>query len=130
MPPTVFPVNSVKAMRGCLWLSGQERSEQRLPNFARECFEAYWSRDEDISQDEVLKCVCMAAGEDPSALLAGIAGPAIKEQLKVNTDELIARGGFGSPTMFLDGGDMYFGNDRLELLRAAILRKRAATLGP
>ena len=23
MPPTVFPVNSVKAMRGCLWLEPQ-----------------------------------------------------------------------------------------------------------
>ena len=129
MPPTVFPVNSVKAMRACLWLVGQERGEQRLCNFARLVFEAYWARDEDISQDEVLTRVCLAAGEDPTALLAGIGQPAIKEQLKANTDELIERGGFGSPTMFVDGDDMYFGNDRLEMLRVAVLRKRAAANG-
>ena len=38
---------------------------------------------------------------------------------------MIARGGFGSPTMFV-GGDMYFGNDRLELVRDAVLRRQAA----
>ena len=30
------------------------------------------------------------------------------------------RGGFGSPTMFLDGGDMYFGNDRIPLVVAKV----------
>ena len=42
-----------------------------------------------------------------------------------NTDELIERGGFGSPTMFLDGTDMYFGNDRLVLLDAAMAARSA-----
>ena len=37
---------------------------------------------------------------------------------------LIARGGFGSPTMFVNGDDMYFGNDRLELVRAAAQRAK------
>ncbi|MBD3647573.1 MAG: DsbA family protein, partial [Pseudomonadales bacterium] len=41
---------------------------------------------------------------------------AIKDRLRANTDELIERGGFGSPTFFVDTGDMYFGNDRLVLL--------------
>ena len=130
MPPTVFPVNSVKAMRACVWLAMQERGEQRLRAFARESFEAYWGRDEDISQDEVLARVCLAVGEDAPSLQAGIALPAIKAQLKANTDELVGRGGFGSPTMFVDGDDMYFGNDRLALLRAAVLRKRAGASRP
>ena len=51
--------------------------------------------------------------------------PAIKAALKANTDELIRRGGFGSPTLFVDGEDMYFGNDRLPLVREAVLRARA-----
>ena len=29
----------------------------------------------------------------------------------------MARGGFGSPTIFVDKTDMYFGNDRLPLIR-------------
>jgi 2-hydroxychromene-2-carboxylate isomerase len=36
--------------------------------------------------------------------------------LKQNTNELMERGGFGSPTIFLNDSDMYFGNDRLNLM--------------
>ena len=121
MPPKVFPVNSVKAMRGCLWLEPQGK----LLAFASAVFEAYWSREEDISQDAVLLKICQSMGVDGAEFLAGIAQPAIKEQLKSNTEEVIRRGGFGSPTLFL-GDDMYFGNDRLVLLTAAILRQRKA----
>jgi 2-hydroxychromene-2-carboxylate isomerase len=121
MPPKVFPVNSVKAMRGCLWLEPQGK----LLAFASAVFEAYWSREEDISQDAVLLKICQTLGVDGAEFLAGIAQPAIKEQLKSNTEEVISRGGFGSPTMFL-GDDMYFGNDRLALLKTAILRQRNA----
>lgn len=119
-PPAVFPVNSVKAMRGCLLLE----PEGRLVPFASAVFEAYWSQQRDISQDEVLAELCGRVGVEPERFFAGIAEPAIKARLKANTDEVIARGGFGSPTMFVDGDDMYFGNDRLELVRDAVLRRR------
>jgi 2-hydroxychromene-2-carboxylate isomerase len=33
---------------------------------------------------------------------------------------LIARGGFGSPTVFVGGSDMYFGNDRMAFVKAAL----------
>ena len=118
-PPSVFPVNSVKAMRACIWLEPQGR----LVPFATAAFEAYWRDDQDISSDAVLARICERAGVDATALLAGIAGQAIKDALKANTDELMRRGGFGSPTMFVDGDDMYFGNDRLPLVRAALLRR-------
>lgn len=120
MPPTVFPVNSVKAMRGCLFL---EPAGKLVP-FASAVFEAYWARDQDISQDDVLATICAGLGVDAEAFFAGIGEPAVKAALKANTDELIARGGFGSPTMFVDHDDMYFGNDRLGLVREAVLRHR------
>jgi len=120
MPPSVFPVNSVKAMRACLVLA----PEGRVVPFARAVFQAYWSEDEDISQDDVLAAICQRVGVDGPDVLARAAGAEVKAALKANTDELIARGGFGSPTMFVNGGDMYFGNDRLELLRAAFVRVR------
>ena len=40
--------------------------------------------------------------------------------------EFRTRGGFGSPTMFVGGDDMYFGNDRLELVRDAVIRRLSA----
>jgi 2-hydroxychromene-2-carboxylate isomerase len=118
-PPSVFPVNSVKAMRGCILLE----PEGKLVPFAEEVFRAYWSDDRDISQDEVLASLCERVGIEPQWFLAGIARPEIKAQLKSNTDEVIARGGFGSPTIFVGGDDMYFGNDRLPLVREAVKRK-------
>lgn len=122
MPPSVFPINSVKAMRGCVWLEAREPQGQLVP-FATAVFEAYWGRDEDISQDTVLASICARCGVDVQAFAEAIADPRIKAQLKANTDELIARGGFGSPTMFVNGNDMYFGNDRLPLLADALRRK-------
>ncbi|MGZ6015772.1 MAG: DsbA family protein [Phenylobacterium sp.] len=119
-PPSVFPVNSVKAMRACIALQPQGK----LVDFADAAFEAYWTRDLDISQDEVLAQVCVRAGVDPAAVFEAIAQGAVKDQLRANTEELIARGGFGSPTIFVGGDDMYFGNDRLPLVRDAVLRRR------
>lgn len=119
-PPTVFPVNSVKAMRGCILLE----PEGKLVPFASAVFEAYWAHDRDISQDDVLADLCRRVGVDPQRFHEGIARPEIKARLKANTDEVIARGGFGSPTIFVGGDDMYFGNDRLALVREAVLRRK------
>ena len=124
MPPTVFPVNSVKVMRGCIWL-GQE-SEKHMVPFARAVFETYWGGDKDISQDAVLTEICKSLSIDPAKFFAGIGAQAIKDQLKANTDELMARGGFGSPTIFIDKADMYFGNDRMPLVREALQRRKAS----
>ncbi|MBR0873061.1 2-hydroxychromene-2-carboxylate isomerase [Bradyrhizobium tropiciagri] len=121
MPPTVFPVNSVKAMRGCIWLGND-----RMVPFARAVFEAYWGDDKDISQDAVLGEICAKVGIDPAKFFAGIGDQAIKDQLKANTDEVMARGGFGSPTIFVGKTDMYFGNDRLPLIREALTRSKAS----
>jgi 2-hydroxychromene-2-carboxylate isomerase len=117
MPPSVFPVNSVKAMRICQTLSPAE-----MVRFATAVFEAYWGGDRDISQDAVLRDVCSGAGLDADALFAAAGADAVKAQLRANTDEVMARGGFGSPTIFVGKDDMFFGNDRLPLVRAALER--------
>jgi 2-hydroxychromene-2-carboxylate isomerase len=122
MPPSVFPVNSVKAMRDCIVLA----AEDQLVAFATAVFETYWGEDRDISQDAVLSDVCARLGIDAGALLEAAAAPAVKAQLRANTDEVIARGGFGSPTIFVGRDDMYFGNDRMALIRAALERATAA----
>jgi 2-hydroxychromene-2-carboxylate isomerase len=122
-PPRVFPVISVKVMRACLLLE----ADGKLTAFARAVFEAYWGDDEDISQDEVLARVASRAGVDPAYLFAGLGEQAVKDKLRTNTEELMRRGGFGSPTMFVGGVDMFFGNDRLALVRAAVERSRKRT---
>jgi 2-hydroxychromene-2-carboxylate isomerase len=119
--PPVFPVNSVKAMRGAI----VAERHGLLPQWSRRVFETYWGDLADISSDDVLRPLAAEVGLDPATFFAAIAEPAVKDQLRTNTDELIARGGFGSPTMFIDGTDMYFGNDRLVLVEHALGRKHA-----
>jgi len=114
--PSVFPVNSVKVMRGAIVADGHGR----LPAWSRAAFEAYWAKDRDVSQDAEIAALARRVGLDPDATLAAIAAPETKAALRANTDELIARGGFGSPSMFVNGDDLYFGNDRLPLVRAAL----------
>ncbi len=114
--PPVFPVNSVKAMRGALIAL----DDGKLVPYATAVFQAYWGDLLDISQPDILGPVVASVGYDAATFLKRIEEPALKERLRANTEELIARGGFGSPTMFVDGDDMYFGNDRLPLLEAAL----------
>ena len=119
--PPVFPVNSVKAMRAAIVLD----REGLLPRWSRRVFEAYWGELRDISQDDVLRDVARDIGIDGEPLLRAIAQPDVKDRLRANTEELVARGGFGSPTMFIDTNDMYFGNDRLVLVGHALRQAKA-----
>ncbi len=94
----------------------------RISEYSRAVFEAYWGHLLDISQDDVLGDIVKNLGLDATEFFEKITSDPYKAKLRANTDELIERGGFGSPTMFVDGDDMYFGNDRLPLLRVALER--------
>jgi 2-hydroxychromene-2-carboxylate isomerase len=116
--PSVFPVKSVTAMRGAFYAIEQGQ----MAAYARALFEAYWRDDRDISQDAIIMSCAQAAGLSGAGLLDAAKSDAAKALLIANTDELIARGGFGSPTIFINTSDMYFGNDRFELIDAALAR--------
>jgi 2-hydroxychromene-2-carboxylate isomerase len=116
--PQPFPVNAVLEMRCCL--AADEKG--KLIPFAKAAFEAYWGDVRDVSKPDVIADVCRVAEVNPDEILERSATPYIKEKLRANTDEVIARCGFGSPTMFVNGTDMYFGNDRLPLVEAALMR--------
>jgi 2-hydroxychromene-2-carboxylate isomerase len=119
--PPVFPVRAVAAMRAVIAADEQGR----LVPFAKAVFEAYWGALQDISQASVLEDAARRAGLNGAELLARSEADDVKRRLRANTDELIARGGFGSPTMFVNADDMYFGNDRLPLVEAALSRPGA-----
>jgi 2-hydroxychromene-2-carboxylate isomerase len=114
--PPVFPVRSVDAMRAAVVAS----DKGRLPEFSWATFRAYWGELKDISQPDVLDEICRAVGLDWEEVSSLIKTDDVKGRLRANTEELIARGGFGSPTMFVNDTDMYFGNDRLPLVEAAL----------
>jgi len=118
--PPVFPVNSVKVMRGAFFALEQDC----LVPYARAFFTAYWRELKDISKPDVIEPIVTNLGLDAQRFFTAIESVSYKDRLRSNTDELIKRGGFGSPTFFIDGTDMYFGNDRLPLIEAR-LRSRS-----
>jgi 2-hydroxychromene-2-carboxylate isomerase len=115
--PTVFPVNSVKAMRGAF----VALEHGKISPYSRRVFESYWGEDHDISQDSVLRDIVREVSLEEGEFFEKIAAPEYKDRLRRNTEELIARGGFGSPTIFVDGS-LFFGNDRLMLVEHALAR--------
>lgn len=116
-PTEHHPVKSVLAMRACCSL---EQYQPDLKRFSQAAFDAYFARGENIDDPAVLSTIAATCDLDGDALIKATAEQAIKDQLRANTEEAIARGAYGSPTMLIDQS-LYFGNDQLPLVRAALL---------
>jgi 2-hydroxychromene-2-carboxylate isomerase len=119
-PSQYHPAKSVHAMRMACTLADDMPG---LVEFTRGAFESYFGRQENLDDPEVLIAVANAAGLDGAAMWAKAQTDEIKALLRANTEEVIARGGYGSPTMFVDGKWMYFGNDQLPLVEFALGRQ-------
>ena len=119
-PSPYHPAKSVLAMRMCCAL---EHDQTLLKNFATAAFESYFVREENLDDPAVLSKVAESIGADGESLVAQTGNDAIKNKLKENTQAVIDRGGFGSPTIFVNTTDMYFGNDQLPLVRFALERE-------
>lgn len=120
-PSQWHPAKSVNAMRMACALADDPEA---LWRFTQAAFESYFGRQENLDDPDVLVAVADAAGLDGAAIRSRSQEDDVKALLRANTDEVIARGGYGSPTIFVDGTDMYFGNDQLPLVEAALKRTR------
>jgi 2-hydroxychromene-2-carboxylate isomerase len=118
-PSRWHPAKSVAAMR---FAAAIEDDQPALVRFARAAFASYFDRQENLDDPDVLEAVATAEGLDGSTIRAAAGSDTVKARLRANTEEVVARGGYGSPTIFVDGEDMYFGNDQLPLVEAALKR--------
>ena len=116
-PSEFHPAKSVNAMRMACAL---EDDQAALATFAKAAFESFFGGQQNLDDPDVLVSVANAAGLDGAAIRAASISDETKARLRTNTDELITRGGYGSPTMFVGQNDMYFGNDQLPLVEAAL----------
>ncbi len=118
-PSQWHPAKSVNAMRFCCALADDTPA---LTDFTRAAFHSYFVCQDNLDDPDVLESVANEAGLDGAAIRARSVSDDVKALLRANTDELISRGGYGSPTIFVNGTDMYFGNDQLPLVEAALKR--------
>ncbi len=85
---------------------------------ARRIMIAHWRDDADLADPGTIGALLADLGMDANLLDAALS-PDIQAMHAANTQEAIARSVFGSPTYFVDG-DMFYGQDRLELVARAL----------
>ena len=112
-----FPVNTLMLMRAATGV--QMRMPERLDAYLDGVFRAMWVEPLNLNDPGLVAEAWRAAGFDPQALLALAGDAEVKAALRATTDEAVARGVFGAPTMFV-GDEMFFGQDRLDFVREAL----------
>ena len=112
-----FPINTLMLMRGALGL--QMREPARMVPYVDAVYRAIWVEGMDMNDPAIVGGVLRQAGFEPAGLLALTQDAAVKDQLKVATQEAVARGVFGAPTFFV-GDQMFWGQDRLDFVKEAL----------
>ena len=121
--PEPFPFRTLKTMRAAMVCS----EEGDLEAFVREAFALYWEEGgapkgfEEADEDGPIREVVRRIGKDPEEVLEGATTGEAKEALKSATAEAVERGVFGAPAFFV-GDEMFWGNDRLHFVEAALKR--------
>ena len=111
MQPASFPIGTQNAARAFYWLT--DRDEMKAQRFAQTCYATYFGQGIDISSAEKIADIAATLGEARAEVLAAMADPLIKEQLKNEVNAALAKGVFGSPFIIVDG-EPFWGNDRLD----------------
>ena len=112
-----FPINTLTLMRGAVAM--QLHQPDDFERYVQAVYRAMWAQPCNLGDADVLAQVLREAGLDAQALLAQTQDAAVKARLAANTDEAVARGVFGAPTVFV-GEQMFFGQDRLDFVREAL----------
>jgi 2-hydroxychromene-2-carboxylate isomerase len=112
-----FPLNTLMLMRMVLGL--QLREPQRMVSFVDVVYRAMWVDGRNMNDPATVSEVLQQAGFAPEQMLALANDPAIKDDLKAATQEAVARGVFGAPAFFV-GGEMFWGQDRLDFVKEAL----------
>ena len=112
-----FPINTITLMR--IDVGMLEAGHAQLQVYRDAVFHAIWVAQRNMNDADTLAQVLEEAGLDAPALLAMAADPQVKESLKVRTQQAVERGAFGAPTFFV-GEEMFWGQDRLDFVRAAL----------
>ena len=117
-----FPINTLTLMRGAAGL--QLRQPAAFGAYVEAVFQAMWVQPRALGEPAELAAWLAGLPADrgltAEAFAALVADPEVKARLAANTDEAVARGVFGAPTCFV-GDAMFFGQDRLDFVRSALL---------
>ena len=114
-----FPINTLVLMRAVTGI--QMRQPERLVDFLDCLFRALWVDGLHLGDPAVVANVLTEHGFDPEEVLALANDESVKTALKDKTEQAVQRGVFGAPSLFV-GKQLFFGQDRLEFVREALIK--------
>lgn len=120
LQPAFFPVSPDLPDRLAILLAMEGGP---VAAYSQAVFEATWVREQDIASPAVQEAILAGLGLDGAAAIARAGERAVVERYMENQQQAIAGGVFGSPSYVLNG-EVFWGQDRLELLEAALASGR------
>ena len=107
--PSVFPRNGLLAAR----VATLAEREGWCEPFVRAVFHANFAEDREIAKPEVVRQLLADLERDGDEMVERALAPENKQRLRDRTDEAVKLEIFGAPS-FRVGGELFWGNDRLE----------------
>lgn len=119
--PKFFPfdVNLVDRFVIAILAAGQDPDA-----FLRLAFASIWEKERNLADEGVVAALARDAGLDPAPLLLAAKGEASEAAYEQNFKDALAAGVFGSPS-YVVGGEVFWGQDRLDLLADMLASGRA-----
>lgn len=115
--PDSAPVNGVAASRAFYWLTDAHPEQAKL--LARALYHAHFGEGRDIGPADVVAEIAERTlgglGYDRAAVRTALGDQTVKDRLRGETEQAVARGVFGSPFVLVDE-EPFWGWDRLDML--------------
>jgi len=117
--PATWPENLVAAGRAFGWID--DRDPAAAKRFANTALRGYWAEGKPLADPEIVADIAAASGEDRAQLRAALDDPTVKQRFIERGNAILAEGIFGSPQAVFRG-ELFWGTDRLDQLKAALAR--------
>lgn len=118
-----FPINTLQLMRATIGMLMREPAQ--FLAFTDALFNAMWVEGANLNDPAAVATMLAKAGFDPTEMMALTGDAEVKAALKANTEEAVARGVFGAPSVFV-GDTLFFGQDRLDFVKEALALAESA----
>ncbi len=118
LEPKFFPASDRKA--AAVVIAAQQAGHD-VGELCYAFMRAVWAEEKNVADPDTIVAIADACGLDGSDLLNKASDPAINDKWEANTDRAIAAGVMGSPFYIVDGGQCYWGQDRLEFVERQLV---------
>ena len=108
--PKTFPAHSILPSRVALCFKGEMRAA-----FTRAVYDAEFAHGADVADTKVIEKILKLLGEDPAKIFEKVNSQPIKDALRAETEAAQKLKLFGAPAFVTEDGEMFWGNDRLEM---------------